>query len=100
MVNHPNREKAERAVLVTTTHRGVFFGYAADTDGATINMRAARNCIYWSSDVKGFLGLASAGPSKSCKIGPAANIELRDITCVAECSPEAISAWENAPWDR
>ena len=100
MANHPNRKKAERAVLVTTTHRGVFFGYATDTTGATIKMRAARNCIYWSSDVKGFLGLASAGPSKSCKIGPATNIELRDITCVAECSPEATSAWESAPWSR
>ena len=98
MVNHPNRKKTERAVLVTTRHGGVFFGYAVDTAGATIKMRAARNCVYWSSDVKGFLGLASAGPSKFCKIGPAANVELRDITCVAECSPDAISAWENAPW--
>ena len=98
MVNHPNRK--ERAVLVTTAHRGVFFGYATDTAGATIKMRAARNCIYWSAAVKGFLGLAYAGPSKSCKIGPVANIELRDITCVAECSPEANAAWENAPWAR
>src|ERR1700680_802078 len=80
VINHPNRskKKTERAVLVTTTHRGVFFGYADDTGGASIKMRAARNCIYWSADVKGFLGLASTGPTKSCKIGPAANIELRD----------------------
>ena len=96
MVSHPNHK--ERAVLVTTIHRGVFFGYAADTAGATIKMRAARNCIYWSTDIKGFLGLASFGPSEKCRIGPAANIEIRDITCVAECSPEAIAAWEKAPW--
>jgi hypothetical protein len=103
VVNHPNRAKAngkERAVLVTTTHRGVFFGYAADTGGAAIKLRAARNCIYWSSDVKGFLGLASNGPSKSCKIGPAADIEVRDITCVAECTDDAVKAWEGAPWSR
>lgn len=102
MINHPNRSKkteaTERAVLVTTTHRGVFFGYATDTDGATIKLRAARNCVYWSSDVRGFLGLAATGPSKSCKIGPAADIELRDITCVAECATTAIQAWEAAPW--
>ena len=36
----------ERAVLVTTEHRGVFFGYATETDGATITLRNARNCIY------------------------------------------------------
>lgn len=103
MINHPNRSKkaneaAERAVLVTTKHRGVFFGYAYDTAGETIKLRGSRNCIYWSSDVKGFLGLAATGPSKSCKIGPAADIELRDITCVAECAPAAVQAWEAAPW--
>jgi hypothetical protein len=93
-------KSTERAVLVTTVHRGVFFGYAAATDGAIINLRAARNCIYWSSDVKGFLGLASDGPSKSCKIGPSADIELRDITCVAVCSEKAVKAWEAAPWNK
>lgn len=88
----------ERAVLVTTAHRGVFFGYATETSGTTIQLRAARNCIYWSADVKGFLGLASDGPTETCRIGPAADIELRDITCVAECSADAVAAWEAAPW--
>jgi hypothetical protein len=90
----------ERAVLVTTAHRGVFFGFATATDGTTIKLRGARNCIYWSSDVRGFLGLASTGPTKSCKVGPSANIELRDITCVAECSAEAAAAWNSAPWSK
>jgi len=100
MTNHPNRAKAkaERAVLVTTAHRGVFFGYASDTDGQTIKLRGARNCLYWDSKVKGFIGLASTGPIGGCRVGPAADIELRDITCVAECSPEAVKAWEAAPW--
>ncbi len=101
MVNHPNRAKEkEQAVLVTTAHRGVFFGYATDTSGATIKLRAARNCIYWSTETKGFLGLCATGPDKKCKIGPAANIELRDITCVGEVTPEAVAAWESAPWSR
>lgn len=90
----------DRAVLVTTAHRGVFFGYTTKTDGATIKLRAARNCIYWSSKEKGFLGLASVGPSAACKIGPAADIELRDITCVAEVTDAAAQAWETAPWAR
>lgn len=88
----------ERAVLVTTAHRGVFFGYATATEGATIKLRAARNCIYWPSDNKGFLGLASDGPKNGAKIGPAADIELRDITCVAEVTDEAAKRWELAPW--
>ena len=47
---------AERAVMVTTAHRGVFFGYATDTDGETIALKRARLCLYWSADVKGFIG--------------------------------------------
>jgi len=100
MTNHPNRSKqqVERAVLVTTTHRGVFFGYALDTEGATIKLRAARNCIYWPTENKGFMGLANMGPVKGARVGPAADIELRDITSVAECTTAAVSAWESAPW--
>lgn len=90
----------ERYVLVTTEHRGVFAGFAEETDGEVIKLRAARNCIYWSSDVKGFLGLASDGPSKSCRIGPAADITLRKITAVAEVTPEAQAKWEGGPWSK
>lgn len=93
-----NGKPVERAVLVTTSYRGVFFGYATDVDGETIKLRAARNCVYWPAEQKGFLGLANVGPVKGARIGPAANIELRGITCVAECTPEATRAWESAPW--
>src|SRR6266702_3028052 len=87
----------ERAVLVTTAHRGVFFGYTQETDGAIIKLRAARNCLYWPVEQKGFLGLAAVGPVKGARIGPAADIELRDITSVAACTPDAVIAWEKAP---
>lgn len=88
----------ERAVLVTTEHRGVFFGYAGNTDGETIKLNRSRLCVYWSSDVKGFMGLAATGPTKDCRIGNAADITLRNITAVVECTPEATAAWERAPW--
>lgn len=89
----------ERAVVVTTAHRGVFFGYASDTSGETIKLRAARLCIYWSADLRGFMGLASHGPNSSCKVGPAADIELRSITAVLEASETAVKNWEKAPWN-
>jgi hypothetical protein len=88
----------ERAVVVTTAHRGVFFGYAKDTGGETISLKSARLCVYWSADVKGFMGLASGGPTASCKIGPAADIVLRNITAVMSVTPEAEKAWSAAPW--
>lgn len=87
-----------RAVLVTTVHKGVFFGYAADTDGPTINLKSARLCVYWSADLRGFMGLAATGPNRSCKIGPPCDIQLRDITSVSEVTPEAAERWEQAPW--
>lgn len=91
---------AERFVIVTTASRGVFGGYATDTDGETIRLRAARLCVYWSTDMRGFMGLASSGPSKDCRIGPPADITLRNITAVVEVTPEAIQKWESAPWKK
>ena len=90
--------KKERPVMVTTSYRGVFFGYATETSGEVVHLKRARNCIYWSADVKGILGLAATGPSASCRIGPAADITLRDITCVAEVTPAAVAKWEAEPW--
>lgn len=92
------KAKKERHVLVTTAHRGVFAGWATDTDGAIIKLRAARCCVYWPTEQKGFLGLASVGPLKGARISPAADLELRDITSVAACTPEATKAWEESPW--
>lgn len=88
----------DRPVVVTTEHRGVFFGYADNTDGEQIALKKARLCLYWDVAVKGFMGLASGGPTKGCRIGPPADITLRKITAVLECTPDAAKAWEEAPW--
>lgn len=88
----------ERCVLVTTVHKGVFCGYASETSGSTIKLRAARLCVYWSADLRGFMGLASHGPDSNCKIGPAADIELRDITSVSEVTPQAEEKWNKSAW--
>ena len=93
-------KRQERAVLVTTSYKGIFFGYATDTtSGDTVTLKRCRNCIYWSEDVKGFLGLAANGPSKSCRIGPAVeSVELRGITSVSDVSVDAVKKWEASPW--
>lgn len=88
----------ERAVLVTTAHRGVFFGYATKTEGDTIELKRSRLCVYWSADVRGFMGLAANGPTSGCRIGPPADIELRNVTAVVEVTPDAVAKWESAKW--
>lgn len=97
--------KTQKPFLVTTAHRGVFFGYGdgkvtESASGKTsIMISRARNCVYWPSDIRGFLGLATSGPGKGSKVGPAVeSLELFDITSVSECSPEATTNWENAQW--
>jgi hypothetical protein len=95
-------ETTQRAVLVTTAHRGVFFGYVPNgdsTSGDTIALERCRNVVWWAQSVRGFLGLASGGPDKSCRIGPAApRVELRNITSVSDCSDEAVKAFEKGYW--
>lgn len=98
MKSKSKKQGAERAVIVTTEHRGVFFGYATETDGEQIDLRAARLCVHWSSDMRGFMGLASMGPSASCRIGPPADIQLRKITSVVAVTDAARDRWEKAPW--
>ena len=89
-----------QCVIVTTEHRGVFFGYTTDDVHAdVISLTDARLCVYWSRDMKGFMGLASMGPSASCKIGPPADLpSLRKITAVLKVTPEAEAKWKAAPW--
>ena len=77
-------------LIVTTAHRGVFFGYGIPSDAPTIRIEKVRMVVYWSADVRSVVGLAATGPSGGCKIGPAAvAMTLRDVTSVIECSPEA-----------
>ena len=94
-------KKNEQAVMVTTEFRGVFFGYMSEppADGS-VTIKRARNCVYWSADVKGFMGLAANGPTKNCKIGPAVpSLTLNKVTAVVEVSASAQSKWEGAPWN-
>lgn len=90
-----------KPVVVTTKHRGVFFGYL--TDGSKlpseVTLERARICVYWSSALKGVLGLASTGPDSDCRVGVAVpTITLWDVTSVTECTPGASAKWEVAPW--
>lgn len=92
-------KSSDKAVVVCTDKRGVFFGYTSKTDGATVTIKRARMCVRWDEDTRGVVGLAASGPGKGCRVtAPAPSIELRGITCVMECDPVAVEAWERSPW--
>jgi hypothetical protein len=84
-----------RPVIVCTTHRGVFFGYASSTDGDVVHLKRARMAIYWGT-TRGVMELAETGPTGSSKISARADIELRGITAIFEVTEPATKAWEAA----
>jgi len=91
----------QHPVVITTAHRGVFFGYlTGDRNAKTLTLTAAQMCVYWAEDVQGVLGLASAGPSKSSKVTrPVEGTStLQDVTAVMDASAEAVKAWRDRPW--
>jgi hypothetical protein len=92
---------SKKPVLITTEFRGVFFGYLTNDKKAPaeVTLKNAKNCVYWSSDCGGFLGLAANGPTQGCKIGKTVpEIKLYKITSVTPVSKEAAKKWDAAEW--
>lgn len=92
------KKRESKPVVVTTQHRGVFWGTleATSPDGRTITLTGARNAIYWAT-TKGFIELAQVGPNAKSKIGAVATrIVLHDVTSLTDCTAEATAAWERA----
>ena len=90
-----------KPVLVTTQHRGVFFGYlTSEPSKEKVTIAKCRNVTYWDAATKSFLGLAATGPTKQCRVSAAAGSDstLFDITGVFVCTPEAVEKFEAAPW--
>jgi len=97
------KEENKIPVLITTdsTKRGVFSGFInpADTEKEILTVEEMRMCVRWSEDMKGVLGLASMGPSKSCRISKAVKkATLSGVTAVIELSDEALKNWRKEPW--
>ena len=88
-----------KAILVTTKHRGVFFGMVEDSQdmlATTMPLKQARCAIKWATK-KGVAELAETGPNSESRIGAAADLEaLHDITAVWAVTDEAKSKWLSA----
>ena len=85
-----------KSIIVTTEHRGVFFGQVPDEqdlDAKTMGLDSARCAIYWGT-TGGIGQLAATGPTDKSRIGDSADIRaLHDITAVWECTPAAAERW-------
>ena len=74
-----------QSVLVTTQHRGVFFGKLVEErdGGKTIELENARCAIRFGTTT-GFLELSQTGPTSRSKIGAVApRIRLHEVTSIS-----------------
>lgn len=93
-----SKVKAATPLVVTTEH-GAFFGYGDPAEAQHIRLANARMIVYWSADCRSVVGLAANGPTKGCRIGPAAPaMVVRNVTAIIECSDAAAKKFEEAPW--
>lgn len=88
-------KKIERAVIVCTEHRGVFFGYATDTSGDKIDLKRARMAIRFGT-TRGVMELAETGPTRNSLVSARADLEVRRVSAVMEVTPAAAEKWEAA----
>ena len=88
-------KKKERPVIICTEHKGVFFGYADETDGERVLLKRARMAIYFGTS-RGVMELAETGPTAKSRISARADIEVRKITAVFEVTAAAVEKWEDA----
>lgn len=88
-----------KSILVTTQHRGVYYGEVPDDqdiNARTMALKNARCAIYWNTTT-GVAELAEKGPNSGSRIGAKADIEaLHDITAVWLVSESARGAWVTA----
>ena len=89
--------------LITTDNakRGVFMGYINpdDADQEIIEAEEIRMAVYWSKDMKGVMGLATMGPSNTCRISKAVpKAIIKGVTAVMELTKEAEKNWKKEPW--
>ena len=88
-------------VVLTTKHRGVFYGRIIKRVGTReIHLADARVCVWWSKETRGFIGLAAHGPKAGSKVSePCPKMEVLDVTGVLHASDEAREAWEAGSWE-
>ena len=88
-----------KAILITTQHRGVFFGRVPedqDLNARTMALKGARCAIYWGT-TKGVAELASDGPNSKSRVGAAVDLDaIHEITAVWAVSAKAADRWDSA----
>ena len=90
---------SDRYVVVTTEKKGVFFGVLEEETETSVVLRDLQCCVYWSINVRGFVGLAANGPTETCKITDSApRAKINGWTSILDASEKAVERWKAKPW--
>ena len=86
-----------KSILITTAHRGVFFGQVDPaTDLTQRTLTGINNCrmaIYWGTD-RGVMQLAETGPTSTTRVGAPADVAaIHDVTAVFSVTDGAAEKW-------
>lgn len=92
----------ERQVVVTTSHRDVWTGMAAESgEAGTIVLTQARHVFYWDEETGGLGGLAVRGPGPKSRLSaPVTKVLVRDVVTVMDATPAATERLTSAGWSR
>lgn len=89
-------------LLVKLMDNTVLVGAAETDDGDEIVLRDCRMVVYWSQDVKGMPGLCANGPTKGCRVSPAADLmripKAGNVRFCARMTDKAWTKFEEEPW--
>lgn len=88
-------DKQAKPVIITTAHRGVFYGRLEEHDEPAQRavLTDAIMAIRWGT-TNGFLQLAATGPTERSKLSARApRIKLEKVVSVTDVSPEAEAVW-------
>ena len=88
-----------KPVIITTRHRGVFFGHVPedqDMFAENITVEDSLMVICWGTK-KGLAQLAHTGPTPDSRLSaPVAKWHIRDITSVLDVSADAAQGFKDA----
>lgn len=88
----------QRKVIITTKYRGTYYGtlVAHNEERESCVLENARMAIRWGT-TEGVDQLAVTGPTRDSKLGALApKVWIPGLTHIADCTPEAVAAWEKA----
>ena len=90
-------EKEERAVIVCTDRKSVYFGYTTDpfVPGGTMRLRASRQCIRWGTTA-GVPQLAATGPTSRSLLGAEVDLTTGGLVVEYSVTPQALEVWKIA----